>query len=116
MPTTRTTVNAKPIRLGHPAAKRLAALYTRAGLPVEVEAGPVGLVVYGSDAATVRRVAQSLASTPRVLGGEVTVGPITVDQDEPEATRFWTTVEFDWSVIEDRGPAMRDALRGKAVA
>ena len=87
------------------AAARLAALYARAGMPIEIEAGPVGLVVYGPSPAIVRKAAQSLASTPRVLGADVAVGPITVEPDEPKATRFWTTVEFDWSVIETRGAA-----------
>lgn len=95
------------------AAKALAGLYVDVGLPCEIEAGPVGLVVYGPTSATVNAVTKSLARGPRTLGVAVRTSPAAADADEPEATRWWGTVEFDWDAMPSSASACVAGLAPK---
>jgi ABC-type sugar transport system substrate-binding protein len=86
--------------LRFPSAAKLAAMYTSVGLPCEIEAGRVGLVVYGRTAEEVRSVAKGLAKAPRSLGVTVAVERVTQETDEPEETQFSAVVRFDWVAFE----------------
>lgn len=82
-------------------AGKLAELFKRAGLACEIEAGAIGLVVYGASPAVVRAVMRSLNTTIRTHNPKtkVVVSEVAKDIDEPEATAFWGTLSFDWKAV-----------------
>lgn len=77
-------------------AKKLAAVYTRAGLPCEIEHGLNGVIVYASSRDHVARISLNIAHAVRTRDPYVVASPVNEDKDEPEATRFWAAVDFDW--------------------
>lgn len=77
--------------------RKLQALYAASGMPVEIEIGPVGVVVYAASPAMAARAAESLADAPRTLGVFVTVEAPVFERDEPAATAWIATVRFDWN-------------------
>lgn len=81
------------------AATKLEALYATAGLPIEIDAGNAGLVVYGATKAVVLAAARSLARAPESLGLDVEIAPVGEDDDEPAATRFHCAIWFDWNAM-----------------
>lgn len=78
-------------------ASALEALHRETGLLVEIEAGPVGLVVYGPSVAAVRAAAVSLVRSARTRDPKAELEPIGDDADEPAETRFYGVVRFDWA-------------------
>lgn len=71
--------------------------YAGAGLRVEIEAGPIGLVVYGPDRSAVSRVAAECVAAARVDGDPLAeIEHIGVDDGEPPPTRWVAVVTFDW--------------------
>lgn len=103
--TTRTTCKA---------ARDLEALYARAGMPCDIDAGPVGLVVYAATPAAAERAAESLANAPRSLGVPVTVEPAVFERDESAATAWVATVRFDWTRMPSSVIACVKALSPEA--
>ena len=84
------------------AATRMTALeerYAEAGLPVEIEAGPVGVVVYGPARRVVESVCRALVETVRDVDTHAVIDGGGEDRDESSATRFWAVVTFDWNKI-----------------
>lgn len=77
-------------------AKGLQKLYAAAGFPVEIEAGNVGLVVYGPSPNTVRTVAENLIRSIRDRDPKVRRDEPSACQDEPPTTAYVCTVQFDW--------------------
>ena len=93
----------------------LVAMYAAAGLAVEIDAGQVGLVVYGATPGQVEWVARSLARGPASLGVAVEVSAPAFEADEREGLQFWATVSFDWDAM----PASKSAcvaVLGKAAS
>lgn len=78
------------------AARALAALFARAGLPCELDVGPVGLVVYAAKKSTVEAVARQLLKNAQTKDPKARTTPAEFDKDEQPETAWWTTVEFDW--------------------
>lgn len=83
-------------------AARLAKLYCDRGLPCEVEAGRVGLVVYAASRRVANAVAFALAVAPRSLGMAVEVTRATEEAEEPAETRWCSVVRFDWAAMPER--------------
>jgi len=77
-------------------AEGLTKYYAEKGITVQIEAGTVGLVVYASTRVDAERVARDLAGSARARDPRARAAPATKDADEPAATAWWTTVEFDW--------------------
>lgn len=77
-------------------AKRMADAYGVRGLVCEIEVGPAGVVVYGTSSDVVERVSRDLARNARTRDPKATASPPLSDDDEPEATRWWSAVDFDW--------------------
>ena len=72
--------------------------YGRRGLVVEIEAGPIGLVIYGESRATVFVVAHESARAARRCGdARAEVEHVGIDADEPAATRWLACVTLDWA-------------------
>jgi hypothetical protein len=80
-------------------AASLAALYTNAGLPCEIEAGPFGVMVYAASAAIVRKVANEIAQTARTRLSAVTMTVPAFEKDEPAESCYWARVDFDWAKL-----------------
>lgn len=87
--------SARPINYDD-AAKSLAEVYTRAGLPCEIEHGLNGVIVYASSRDHAARISLDLAHAVRTRDPHVFASPVNEDKDEPEATRYWAAVDFDW--------------------
>lgn len=81
------------------ATKTLEAMYLAAGLPCELDAGPVGIVVYAATPAIVSAVANGLAKAPRSLGVWVRVEDPCFEPDENPATAYVAAVCFDWDAM-----------------
>lgn len=89
----------KTIGAEHPAAAALAARFNAAGLPCEIEAGPAGLVVYAASSAVVTCVTLNIANALRDRRLRPVVSAPAFERDEPAATCWWASVDFDWSKL-----------------
>ncbi len=81
------------------AADRLARVYRNNGMPCEIEAGPVGLVVYASTARDASVVADNVVKCLKPRDPNVSREDVVHDKDEGFATRFICTVRIDWDRI-----------------
>ncbi len=63
---------------------------------IEIEAGAVGLVIYGPTSTSVAQVAEQLAGAARLGDPSARAERVSVEADEPAATRFVSTVHVDW--------------------
>jgi len=82
------------------AAAKLAAMYTNAGMPCEIEAGSGGLVVYAADKWTVGMITSDIAKTAVRFGTDFAVEPPLFEADEPAATAWHATIRVDWHAIQ----------------
>jgi len=73
--------------------------YLAAGLVVEVEAGPIGVVVYGASKHVVSTVATHLAESARARDPRAEVEFIGTDEGEPAETRWHAVVTFNWATM-----------------
>ena len=92
-------------------AAAIEAIHRSAGLPVEIEAGPVGFMVYGPSARTVMDSARALMRAIRQFDAAVLVDPVATEPDERPETRVFTSVRFDWSKVEQGKQAPRKTAR-----
>jgi hypothetical protein len=80
---------------------RLTALedtYARAGVRVEIEAGPFGCVVYGASRRDVATVARNAAANARVRGdARAEVENVGRDTNEPATSSWYAVVRLDWA-------------------
>lgn len=77
-------------------ASSLAAVYTKRGMPCEIEASTTGVVVYASKPEHAGRIALDIARAARARDPRATSTTPAEDKDENEATRWWAAVDFDW--------------------
>lgn len=78
----------------------------------DVDAGPIGLVVYAATPAEVARATRWVAAfLARVGIASATESPV-AEPDEPEETRWVAAVAFDWNDV----PRSVSASDAKAVA
>jgi hypothetical protein len=78
----------------------LEATYLAAGLTVEIEAGPIGLVIYGAGRQIVATIARKLVESARAKDPRAEVEYVGTDEKEPSETRWHAVVTFDWSTQE----------------
>lgn len=85
--------------MGAVEAKGFVQMFAKAGLHVEIEGGPVGVVIYGPSRAVVAKVSNHMLGAVRTRDPLASVEKIVEDRDESPATRFVTTLSFDWQVF-----------------
>lgn len=83
-------------------ALTLEARLAQLGMPVQVEAGPVGLVVYGASTACVATAAKQLVDWARLVDDGARCDRVAFDGEEPAETRFITTVHVCWARVPSR--------------
>jgi histidine ammonia-lyase len=78
----------------------LEALVAKAGFKnIQIEAGQVGLVVYGSTQTSVAQVAAKMAEFARLFDSAARAEAVCVDASEASTSRFIATVRFDWNAL-----------------
>ena len=75
---------------------RMASRYRESGLPCEIEAGPLGLVVYALNRFNAEAIAKDILRQVRERDPRAIASKPMHDMDEPAATSWWAAVEFDW--------------------
>ena len=81
-------------------AHTLEALVAKAGFKnIQIEAGPVGLVVYGPTQTSVAQVAAKMAEFAKLFDTHARAEAVCVDADEAPTSRFIATVRFDWNAL-----------------
>jgi hypothetical protein len=95
------TTTTKTLSLGSFPARATAieALHRKAGLAVELEPGPVGMVVYGPSKATVLASARSLLASARAKDAKASIESIDFERDELPETCWVAVVSFDWETF-----------------
>lgn len=91
----------KPLALFGGRAPNLERVHRDAGLPVEIETGPIGIVVYGPSSSVVWRCAKGLLATVQERDPRGEIEAVDQDHDEPIATRWHAVVRFEWSRLEE---------------
>lgn len=76
--------------------KKLAEHFVKYGFPCVIEAGTYGLQIYAGSREHAERIASDLANTIRGRTGYAAVTPPRIDPAEPEETKWWSAVDFDW--------------------
>jgi hypothetical protein len=68
---------------------------------IQIEAGSVGLVVYGPTIASVAQVTAQLAGFAKLVDSGARAEDVCIDADEPTTTRFVATVRLDWNRVPE---------------
>lgn len=88
---------AQVVSMESSSAARLAALFAKHGLGCEIEAGPVGVVVYAASKAACASITRSLRETLRTYGVKAVAEVPVFERDEPAETAYVAAVRFDWT-------------------
>ncbi len=80
-------------------AGALARLFRQAGVESEIEVSRAGLIVYASNRFDASRVARGIQRAVLERDRCARVDGPEMDDGEPEATRWWAEVSFDWRVF-----------------
>jgi len=78
------------------AASKLAEVYSKKGLPCEIEAAADGVIVYANDRVTAERVAKDIRRFVVERDPRACTERGQHDKNEPGATAWWAAVRFDW--------------------
>lgn len=78
------------------AAETLQARYCARGLTCELEAGPVGIVVYAASQALAGRIADDILGSVKLRDPKAWREHVVFEKDEPAETSFVTAVHVDW--------------------
>lgn len=72
-------------------------VFSAEGVHVEVEAGPIGLIIYGDSQEAVTKVAKVVVASAHRVDKRAEVEHVGIDRAEPAKTQWHAVVTFDWS-------------------
>jgi len=93
---------------------KLETLYRNAGINVQIEVGSVGFIFYGATESVVREAAAECVRTSKLVDSAVALDRVGGDEDEPEATRWYAIVRFNWDKVDAFSVARAVARIGRA--